>query len=98
MARCGRKIPPVDAKKPKWRETALEEIGDCEIFGTWQLARLFHCTPQTVRRWIKGGALRAGRPEFANGRYKVTGAELKLFVSAVAAGAYDAGEKGRSGP
>ena len=70
-------------KKPLITSIGATRIRDCELFSTYGAAELFHCSAATVRRWIKLGMLKASRPDFAGGRYKITGKAIRQFIESM---------------
>lgn len=62
------------------RMTTRKEIGDHELFGTFDLAKMWRVSQATVRRWAKAGQLRACHPDWAKGHLRVTGREVKRFI------------------
>jgi len=58
----------------------VTDVRDSELFSTWGAAELLHCSPTTVRRYIRDGALKAGQERK---HWRISGKQLKAFVARV---------------
>jgi len=60
-------------------ENFFREIIKEEYLTVRDVARLFRVTPETVRKWIKEGKIKAIRPE-KHKRYRISWAEVEQFL------------------